>query len=122
MKRPAGRLQPPRIPLLALLLLCQLTSDPVSAETASGAPAATPLDAEAVALLINQAEAARQRAAELAAEWLETRKLIAEAREAVQRSDFPLAVQLATRARRQGELAVTQAEREATAWQRRVVR
>lgn len=119
---PAGRLQPLRAPLPTLALLLCLISSAFAAETASGPPTDAVPDAASVAVLVEQAEAARRRAAELATEWLNTRELIAEARDAAQRGDFQQAADLATRARRQGELAVAQAEREATAWQRRVVR
>jgi len=82
---------------------------------------ATAVDAEAVQELIREAEAARSRAAGLGAEWLETRNLIAEARQLIENGDLQKAAQRAEEARQQGELAAAQAERESTAWQRRVV-
>jgi len=111
-----------RIPLLVLMLLCCPISGALAAETGAGAQTAQPPDPAAIARLIDEAEAARQKAAELGAEWLKTRELIAQAREAAQHGEFRQAAQLATRARRQGELAVGQAEREASTWQHRVVR
>jgi hypothetical protein len=82
---------------------------------------ATAVDTETVQELIREAEAARSRAASLGAEWLETRKLIAEARQLAESGDLQQAAQRAEEARQQGELAAAQAERESTAWQRRVV-
>jgi hypothetical protein len=82
---------------------------------------AAPVDREAVKELIREAEAARSRAADLGAEWLETRELIAEARQLVENGELQQAAERAEEARQQGELAAAQAERESTAWQRRVV-
>jgi len=82
---------------------------------------AAPVDTEAVQELIREAEAARSRAAGLGAEWLETRELIAEARQLAKNGDLQQAAERAEEARQQGELAAAQAERESTAWQRRVV-
>jgi hypothetical protein len=107
--------------LLAILLVATPTSGTWAMETVT-APAATPLSAEAVQELIFEAEAARKRAAELRAEWLETGNLIDEARKLAKNGDLRQAAQRAELALRQGELAVAQAERESAAWQRRVVR
>ena len=82
---------------------------------------AAPDDTEAVQELIREAEAARSRAAGLGAEWLETRKLITEARQLAENGDLQRAAERAEEARQQGELAAAQAERESKAWQRRVV-
>ena len=84
--------------------------------------AASPVTADSALAAIEQAEAARQAAAELGYEWLKTRTLIKQAREASAQEDWQQAVELATEARLQGELAAAQAAREAEAWQRRVVR
>ena len=82
---------------------------------------ATAVDTEAVQELIREAEAARSRAAGLGAEWLETRNLIAEARQLIENGDLQKAAQRAEEARQQGELAAAQAERESADWRRRVV-
>jgi hypothetical protein len=82
----------------------------------------TALDSETVIEMIEQAEAARSRAADLRAEWLETRDLIEQARHDAELGELEQAARLAMRARRQSELAVEQALREAEAWKRRVVR
>ena len=87
--------------------------------TQAGGVAVTPDSALAE---IERAEAARQAAAELGYEWLKTKALIQQAREAAAEENWQHAVELATEARLQGELAAAQAEREAEAWQRRVVR
>ena len=81
-----------------------------------------PLTADSALAAIEQAEAARQAAADLGYEWLKTKALIKEARMAAAEEDWQRAVELATEARLQGELAAAQAAREAEAWQRRVVR
>jgi hypothetical protein len=97
----------------------------LSASVPGEAPATdagAPPDAAAVAALIERAEAARRRAAELGAEWLDTGAMIRQAREEAARGKLDQAAELAEVAQRQGELAAAQAEREAVAWQRRVVR
>jgi hypothetical protein len=104
-----------RGPVLAALLVAAMTPG-LQAENAA------PISAEAVQELIRQAEAARSRAAGLRAEWLETSDLIDEAKKLAEGGDLPQAAERAERARQQGELAAAQAEREAAAWQRRVVR
>jgi len=80
------------------------------------------LDAEAVIEMIEQAEAARNRASDLRAEWLETRALIDEARRAADLGEPERAAQLAALAQWQSELAAEQALREAEDWKRRAVR
>ncbi len=79
-------------------------------------------DAETVIKMIEQAEAARNRASDLRAEWLETRALIDEARRAADLGELERAAQLAALAQRQSEMAAEQALREAEAWKRRAVR
>ncbi len=71
---------------------------------------------------ISLAETARQRASEAGAEWLATESLIEQARQAAAEQDWESALETARRARRQGELALEQAQHESTAWQSRVVR
>ena len=118
-----GRLKPRLRGLLCSLAL--LAGAACGASTVNAAPPAesgAPVSAETAAGLIEQAEAARRKAAELRAEWLETRDLIAQAQKEADLGHLLQAVELAERARRQSELAVAQAEREAEAWQRRVVR
>ncbi len=64
----------------------------------------------------------RMAAADAGYEWIETEKLLQQAREAHDAGDFELAFELVDKARFQGEAAVKQAEREADAWRRRVLR
>jgi len=78
--------------------------------------------AASVTNLIDEAEAARSQAAALDAEWLDTRTLIDGARKAAANQNWQVAAELAARAKQQGELAVVQARREASAWRHRVVR
>ena len=106
--------------LVSLILFGALLGSP-PAMTAALATETAPLDAAAVAALIEDAEAARRRAADLAAEWLNTHKLITQARQEAEVGNLQNAAELASQATREGELAAAQAEREAGAWQRRVV-
>jgi len=101
--------------LLTALLFLLAVPPPAMAQDA----AATAASADGA---IRQAETARRAAAEAGAEWLETGKLIETARQAADDGDFEQAAALAEKARQQGELAVAQAQREAAAWQQRVVR
>jgi len=104
---------------LALTLAFSLAlSVPGAVESADLAP----FDSETVIEMIKQAEAARSRAAELRAEWLETGGLIEQAQRDVELGELERAAQLALRARRQSELAEEQALREAGTWTSRVVR
>ncbi len=103
--------------LLGLLSPGALAQDPAAASAVGAA-----VSAEAVTELIGRAEAAQRSATELRAEWLETGGLIEQAREEANLGNLVQAAELAELARRQSELAVAQAEREAEAWQRRVVR
>ena len=77
--------------------------------------------AASVADLLDEAEAWRTRATALDAEWLETRSLIDKARQAAANQNWRDANELAAKAKKQGELAVAQAKREADAWRHRVV-
>ena len=101
--------------LLAALLLLLTLPPPATAQDAVDA-------AESANGAIHRAETARRAAAGAGAEWLETGKLIEKARQAADDGDFEQAEALAEKARQQGELAVAQAQREAGAWQQRVVR
>jgi hypothetical protein len=101
--------------LLAAALFLLAVPPPATAQDA----AAT---AESANSAIHQAETARRAAAEAGAEWLETGKMIDKARQAADDGDFEQAAALAEKARQQGELAVAQAQREAEAWQQRVIR
>ena len=69
-----------------------------------------------------EAERLRQAAADAGYEWIETGALLEQAREAQVAGDAELAARLVGIARFQAEAAVVQAEREAEAWQERVIR
>ena len=103
--------------LLGLALLSVAVRDAWAEEPAAATPSAA-----AVATRIDEAEQARRQAAELGAEWLATRNLIAQAREEAGLGNLQQAMELAELARAQGELAAAQAATEAEAWQQRVVR
>jgi hypothetical protein len=108
---------------LAIGALLGLQASGLQAQEPPAASAAgAAVSAETVAALIDRAEAAQSAAAERRAEWLETGGLIEQARKEAGLGNLARAAELAELARRQGELAVAQAAREAEAWARRVVR
>ena len=110
-------------PLATRLRRCLLAGALAAAAQVSAAePSAMPADPGAVTALLQRAEAARQEAAALGAEWLETGRIIEQARREADQGNWDQAAVLAEQALRQGELAVAQAGREAGAWQARVVR
>lgn len=109
--------------IMSLLLgLVLLTAALHGAWAEEPAVTARPPSAASVAARIDEAEQARRRAAELGAEWLATRDLIAQARKEAEQGNLQQAIELADLARAQGELAAAQAANEAEAWQQRVVR
>jgi hypothetical protein len=77
---------------------------------------------ESFAAMLVTAESAQKAAAEAGAEWLETGALIDQARLDAEQENWDIAIELAEKAKQQGELAVLQAERESIAWHNRVVR
>lgn len=107
---------------VAVVLWGLLISLPLVAGAFASEPVATVATAESAARAIADAEAARQKAAALGAEWLETRDLVEQAKRAEEQGKWADALGLATRARQQGELATEQAEREVRVWPDRVVR
>jgi len=108
--------------LAVMLFSIGLTTAAPAQQPPAGAEASLQISGESAAESIDRAEAARQLATERRTEWLDTRGLIEQAREEARLGNYRQAVALADEARRQGELAVEQAEREAEAWQQRVVR
>ena len=76
---------------------------------------------ESFAVVLVTAESAQKAADAAGAEWLETRALIDQARHDAEQENWGTAIELALKAKQQGELAVMQAERESIAWQSRVV-
>jgi hypothetical protein len=69
-----------------------------------------------------EAEQLRQEAAAAGAEWLQTERLLEQAREEAAQGDTQSALALVAEARFQAEAALRQAEHEAEAWRDRVVR
>lgn len=70
----------------------------------------------------SEAERLRAEASAAGAEWLQTAKLLEQARDAEAGGDNEAALVLVEEARFQAEAALRQAEHEATAWRARVVR
>jgi hypothetical protein len=108
-----------RIPLLLIVFvgLFAIPEDIVGMEAVTGAAANRETAKNELAL----AEASRKRAAEAGAEWLETGSLIEQASDAFENEDWSQALTLARRAKKQGQLAIEQAERESIAWRDRVI-
>ena len=79
-------------------------------------------DAEAFKAAYEAAEAARKAAAKLGFEWRDTRKMLRQARDLAKKGEYAKAVELANRARRQGELAVMQAREQEAAWRAAVLK
>lgn len=69
-----------------------------------------------------QADGLRADAAALGWEWLDTGKLLDQAREAAANGDEETALALVEKARFQADAAIKQAEHEVEAWKGRVVR
>lgn len=76
----------------------------------------------AQAVSIDEAEAARKQAAAAGFEWRDTSKIIAKAREADAKGDKAKAERLASEAKAQSELAVSQSKQQATNWRNAVPR
>ena len=66
--------------------------------------------------------AARKAAAKAGFEWRDTRKLLRQARKLAKMGEYEKAIELANRARRQGELALLQAKEQETAWREMVLK
>ena len=66
--------------------------------------------------------AARKAAAEVGFEWRDTRKMLKKAKKLAAKGEYEQAVELANRAKRQGELGVTQAAEQETAWKGAVLK
>ena len=97
-------------------------SRPALAAAMGIALAASVACADDLAERLAEAERLRAEAAEAGAEWRDTESLLDEARAAAARGDTDTAEALAEHARFQAEAAIRQAEHEAQAWEKRVVR
>ena len=105
--------------LVATLTACTGNEPP---EQTAGKIAPVPgATRESFAAMLAAAESAQKAAASASAEWLETGTLIDQARLEAEQENWDTAIELALKAKQQGELAVMQAERESIAWQNRVV-
>ena len=116
-----------RVIILAGLLSALLAAGALSAmeqaqAIAPSSQAEAPAGEQSARERIDQAEAARRKAAEHGAEWLKTRSLIEQARREADQGNWQQAEALAEQALQQGILAVAQAERESEAWRDRVVK
>ncbi len=69
-----------------------------------------------------EAEALRMQAERAGSEWLETGKLLSEARLEAEQGNREAALKLVERARFEARMAVEQAEAESAAWRERVIR
>ncbi len=76
---------------------------------------------ESFAAVLDTALSAQKAAAAVGAEWLETGKLIEQAKLDAELENWDRAIDLAKKAKQQGDLAVIQAERESIAWHKRVI-
>ena len=86
------------------------------------APPATANDEATFVDTYNAAVAARKAAAKAGYEWRDTKKLLRQARKLAEKGEFEKAVALATRAKRQGELGLMQAEEQEAVWREAVVK
>ena len=89
---------------------------------ACGAPHASASDEATYKAAFDAALVARRAAAEAGFEWRDTRKMLRQARSLAKKGEYAKAVELANRARRQGELAVMQAGEQEAAWRAAVLR
>ena len=86
------------------------------------APHSRASDEETFKAAYAAAAAARKAAAQAGYEWRDTRKMLRQARKLAKKGEYAKAVELANRARRQGELGLIQAEEQESAWKAAVVK
>ena len=99
-----------------------LAAGAVAVALAAGAPHAPASDEATYKAAFDAALAARRAAAKAGFEWRDTRKLLRQARSLAKKGEYAKAVELAHRARRQGELAVMQAGEQEAAWREAVLK
>ena len=110
---------------VVLLLAATLTAcgrNDLPEQTAGKTTPVSGATRESFASMLVAAQNAQKAAAAAGAEWLETDALIDQARRDAEQENWDTAIELAMKAKQQGELAVMQAERESIAWHNRVVR
>ena len=89
---------------------------------AAGAPHALASDEATFKAAFEAALAARRAAEDAGFEWRDTKKLLRQARSLAKKGEYARAVELAHRARRQGELGVMQAREQEAAWRAAVLK
>jgi hypothetical protein len=94
----------------------------LASAAAAAAPPADAVAAREYARVEAAATAALTQAGAAGFAWLHTRELLAQAHAEADAGRYQQALELATTARTQAELALVQARAEATAWQARVPR
>jgi len=109
------------IVLLLAVMLTACTGNETPEQTAGKTAPVPGATSESFTAMLLAAQSAQKAAAAAGAEWLETGALIDQARLDAEQGNWDIAIELAEKAKQQGELAVTQAERESIAWHNRVV-
>ena len=97
----------------------------VAAAFMAGAPCATASeadDAEAFKAAYEAGKAARKAAAAVGFEWRDTKKMLRQANKLAEKGEYRKAIELANKARRQGEHGVAQAREQETAWKEAVLK
>ena len=89
---------------------------------AAGAPHTLASDEATFKAAFEAALAARRAAEDVGFEWRDTKKLLRQARSLAKKGEYARAVELAHRARRQGELGVMQAKEQEAAWRAAVLK
>ena len=87
-----------------------------------GVPHVLASDEEAFKSAYEAAAAARKAARKAGFEWRDTRKMLRQARKLAKKGEYSKAIELANRAKRQGELGMVQAEEQETAWRAAVLK
>ena len=79
-------------------------------------------DAETFKAAYEAGEAARKAAAAVGFEWRDTKKMLRRAKKLAGKGEYEKAIDLANKAKRQGDLGVKQAEEQETAWRAAVLK
>jgi hypothetical protein len=115
-------MDPVRASRLRAIAAAALVALGTTAVVPPGPATAEDSDQQEFSVRLEEAEELRARAAAAGFEWRKTAELLREARQRQQAGDSQQAWQLLDQARTQAELALRQAEHEAEAWRKRVVR
>lgn len=106
----------------ALVVLALIATGCSKQEPADPAAAPRPNPQQSYEAALAIAEQARDRAREVRNEWISAQRFMNEASAYAETGDYEEATRMLALAREQYDLAVEQAEYEATAWQARVLR